>query len=133
MHKRLASLTEKGLRGAERGVVGPSISRSFRGAPLRPKVFTDNTCAFPSVRLLQGGLDSAHLKDNRVRRLFPFLPDALSHVAVVGGCSPKEMTQETVTFFWTRPVLSGEAQFCDDVAVNFLVIKQKRRKRKRFS
>lgn len=99
MHKRLASLTEKGLGGAEREVVRPSVNRGFRGAPLRPKVFTDNTCPFPSVRLLQGGLDSARLKDNRVRWLVPFLPDALSHVAVVGGCSPKEMTQETVTFF----------------------------------
>lgn len=80
-------------------MVGPSVNRSFREAPLKPKVFTDNKCPFPSVRLLQGGLDSAHLKDNRVRWLFPFVPDALSHMAVVGVCSPKEMTQKTETFF----------------------------------
>jgi hypothetical protein len=39
-------------------------------------------------------VEGPQVKDNRVSWLFPSVPDALSHAAVVDGCSPKkEMIQ----------------------------------------
>lgn len=51
MHKRLASLTDEELRGAESRMAHLSVNRNLREAAMRPKIFTDHEMSFSLCKI----------------------------------------------------------------------------------